>query len=74
MTPALHAAAGSRGRRRPLLDFARDGGAEPPAAYVSNQTMSDTDTSPNATFEDIVHQVAEVIQKEANVRAVFGEP
>ena len=36
--------------------------------------MDQPETKPASTFEDIAHQVAETIQKEANVRAVFGEP
>lgn len=36
--------------------------------------MNDIDTDSPTSIEDIAHQVAETIQKEANVRAVFGEP
>lgn len=36
--------------------------------------MSDTPTNHAASLEDIAHHVAETIQKEANVWAVFGEP
>jgi uncharacterized spore protein YtfJ len=36
--------------------------------------MNDIDTKSPTSIEDIAQQVAETIQKEANVRAVFGEP
>ncbi len=36
--------------------------------------MTDPDAKQARTFEDIAHEVAQTIQKEANVQAVFGTP